>query len=254
MILVLGACRATNTVVDAPMEDYGLSGADQEEAVDDEEYYKDLQKAELALVARTSLPVPIRVGKAGDGFSRLPPEAERPPMSFVNLQDGPCQMRLVTGMIEIARFMWAGKWIKLNDSLAPKVPVKLDVGQDLYLSLTANLGIEISEAHLPACARKFKGRNVFMGLYNINKSGLGLIGDPKSPPVRFTGRTKPEGGKRVFLYWGKSDPRPRIIDEFDFPLMLESAIFHSKLVAPGYYYLTVRPFLQKSKGKTSARR
>lgn len=252
---MVGACRGAPIVEEVQDEDFGLSDESNEpDAVDEEEYYQDLQKADAAVVARTSLPVPIRVGKAGDGFPRLPNEAERPQGSFVNLQDGPCQMRLVTGLIEVDRFLWAGKWIKLNDSLPPRVPVKLDVGQDLYLRMTTAIKIDISDANLPACARKFKGRNVFMGRYNLNGSGLGLLSDPKSPVVRFTGRTKPDPGKRVFMYWGKTDPRPRIIDEFDFPLILESAIFHSKMVAQGYYYLTVRPFLQKTRTKATSRR
>ncbi len=249
IIMAAASCKSASKppVVEFD-EDFGLSTDGQKNDSEENVYFDSLKHADQTIQVRSSLPLPIRVGKASDRFGDVPRDAQPPPVSFVVLQTGACQMRLSTAVVELDRFMYAGKWIKLNDSLPPNVALKLDPGQDLFLRATAALKLDIDERNLGACASKYKGRSTAIGQYNIDNTILNLLADARSPRVAFTGRTKNEGGKKLVLRWGRQERLPMIIDEYDMPPVLETAIFYSRFNKPGFYYVTVRPLLQKTKG------
>lgn len=247
-LVALSACRSSSKVHEVEFdEDYGLSSDDKKVDSDEDLYFSQLRQADESIQKRSSLPIPVRVGKTPDRFNGVPRDAQPPPAAYVTLQAGNCQMRLVTTVVELDRFMYAGKWIKLNDGLPPNVPLKLDPGQDLFLRATAAIKLEMDDRNVANCANKYKGRNTLIGQFNIDATTMNLLADPRSPQVNFSGRTKSEGGKKVFLRWGKMDPRPMLLDEYDQPPVLETAIFHTNFQKPGYYYVSVRPTLQKTK-------
>lgn len=249
-LVTLSACRSATRVAEVEFdEDYGLSSENKEDNSDEDLYFDQLKQADESIQQRSSLPLPVRVGKAPDRFSSVPKEAQPPASAYLVLQTGNCQMRVFTTVVELDRFMYAGKWIKLNDSLPPNVPLKLDLGQDFFLRATASIRLEIDERSLEQCANKYRGRNTLMGQFNIDATSLGLIADPRSPQVNFSGRTKNLGGKKVFLRWGKLDRAPMLLDEYDQPPVLETGIFHLNFQKPGYYYVSVRPNLQRTKSK-----
>lgn len=247
-LMTLSACRSATKEHEVEFnEDYGLSGEPKKDNSDEDLYFDQLKRAEASIQKRSSLPVPVRVGKTPDRFGSVPKEAQPPTSAYVTLQNGNCQMRMITTVVELDRFMYAGKWIKLNEGLPPHVPLKLEPGQDLFLRATAAIKLEMDDRNLGMCANKYKGRHTLIGQFNIDATAMNLLADPRSPQVNFSGRTKNEGGKKVFLRWGKLDRTPMILDEYDQPPVLETGIFHSNFSKPGYYYVTVRPNLQKTK-------
>lgn len=226
---------------------YGLSDEPTADGSDSDDFYADRAKADNALELRSSLPLQVKIAKASDKFAKVPPEATTSPPSQVIIQDGTCSMRLTTGMVEAGQFLWAGKWVKLADYLPPNVPLKLDIGQDLYLKISTPIRVEVDPKFGPLCAQKYKGKKVYLGRYHIHRSFIGFIADPQSPPMRFTGRSRIDDGRKVYMQWGRNEAAPLVIDDLDFPVILESAIYHAKFDKPGVYYVKIKPRLMKIK-------
>ncbi len=224
--------------------DFGLSGDETGVKVDDKAYFDDLKRSEASVVFESSLPLPFRVGKSGDPFDNPPALAKPSVESRLNVHMGSCVFTLLSGPLQVDRYLLAGQWIKLTEGLPAKVPVKLEPNQDLNIKAVSKLGIEVSETMTPVCRKLFEGRKVFLGRFHLNKSRVGFVVGPGSPNVVFGARSLDPQGKMVFLHWQSGTNSPGLIDDFDFPATAESGIFRAQMLNKGYYYLAFQTVLR----------
>lgn len=224
--------------------DFGLSDDGSGVKVDDKAYFDDLKRSEASVSFESSLPLPFRVGKSGDSFDTIPSLAKPSLESRLIVSVGPCTFTLLSGPVQVDRYLLAGQWIKLTEGLPAKTPVKLEPNQDLNIKAVSKLGVELSESMVPRCKRLFEGRKFFIGRFHLNKSRLGLVPGPGSPNISFGAKSLDPQGKMVFLHWQNGSNLPTIIDDFDFPATAESGIFRAQMAAKGYYYLAFQTVLR----------
>lgn len=227
--------------------DFGLSGDESGVKIDDKAYFDDLKRSESSVSFDSSLPLPFRVGKSGDPFDTIPKLAQPSLESRLNVTMGPCVFTILSGPVQVDRYLLADKWIKLTEGLPSKTPVKLEPNQDLNIKAVTKMAIEVSESMTPVCRRLFEGRKVFIGRFHLNKSRLGLISGTNSPQAAFTARSLDPQGKMVYLHWQSGSSVPTLIDDFDFPATAESGIFRAQMGNKGYYYLAFQTVLRMDK-------
>lgn len=227
--------------------DFGLADDGAGVTVDDKAYFDDLNRSESSIGFESSLPLPFRVGKSGDSFDGVPTLAKPSLESRLRVQMGPCTFTLLSGPIQIDRYLLAGQWIKLTEGLPSKTPVKLEPKQDLNIKAVTKIGIEVSETAVPICRRMFEGQKVFIGRFHLNKSRLGLVPGPGAPKIAFAARSLEPQGKMLFIHWRRDSNAPSVIDDFDFPATAESGIFRAQMANQGYYYLAFQTVLRMDK-------
>lgn len=224
--------------------DFGLSNEPTGVKVDDRAYFDDLKRSESSVSFESSLPLPLRVGKTGDSFDAIPPMARQSAESRLSVQLGDCRFTLLTGPIQVDRYLLAGQWIKLTEGLPSKVPVKLEPNMDLNLKVVSKMAIEIPQSQVALCRKMFEGKKVLLGRFHLNKSKISLIPAPRAPKILFGSRSVEPHGKMVYLHWQGGASLPGLIDDFDFPATTESGIFRAQMSNRGYYYLAFQPILR----------
>lgn len=224
--------------------DFGLSDEPTGSKVDDKAYFDDLKRSESSVSFESSLPLPFRVGKSADPFDAIPAMAKQGVESRLSFQMGECRFVLMTGAIQVDRYLLAGSWIKLTEGLPAKVPVKLESNMDLNVKVVSKLTIEIPQSQMPICRKMFEGKKIFLGRFHLNKSRIGLIAAPSAPKILFASRSVEPKGKMVYLHWQGGSNTPSLIDDFDFPATSESGIFRAQMSAKGYYYLAFQSVLR----------
>jgi hypothetical protein len=227
--------------------DFGLSEDDSGMKVDDRAYFDDLKRSEASVAFESSLPLPLRVGKSVDPFDDPPPLAKPSVESRLSVHMGSCMFTLLSGPVQVDRYLLAGQWIKLTEGLPSKTPVKLEPNQDLNIKAVSKLGISLSESMVPLCRKMFEGRKIFLGRFHLNKSRIGFVTGPGSPDVTFGARSLDPRGKMVFLHWQSGASLPSLIDDFDFPATAESGIFRAQMANKGFYYLAFQTILRMDK-------
>ncbi len=243
MVLLVG-CSGTTQRSSTDEDNFALDQEDDGDKVDDKGYFSDLQRSDAALGFETSFPLPFAVGKSIDRFEATPEQAKNPAASTISVLLGTCKFALKTGPVQVDRYILAGQWIKLSESLPAGVPVKLEPHMDLNLKLAAKLQVEIAEADLVGCRQLLSGRRVYIGRFHLNKSRIGLLAGPGYPRAVFSSRSMEPKGKRVFIRWQAGAAAPMLIDDFDFPATSESGIFRALMGEKGYYYLVFQPALR----------
>ncbi|MBC7658846.1 MAG: hypothetical protein H7249_03985 [Chitinophagaceae bacterium] len=224
--------------------DFGLTAEPSGTRVDDKAYFDDLKRSEGSVSFESSLPLPLMVGKTGDPFDAIPPGAKQSLDSRLIVQMGPCHFTLLTGAMQVDRYLLAGQWIKLTEGLPAKTPVKLEPNMDLNLKVISKLSVEISDSQISTCRKMFEGKKVLLGRFHLNKSKIGLIPGPRSPKVQFGSRSVEPHGKIIFIHWQPGSNAPLLIDDFDFPATAESGIFRAQMSNKGYYYLAFQSVLR----------
>jgi hypothetical protein len=224
--------------------DFGLSDEPTGSKVDDKAYFDDLKRSESSVSFESSLPLPLRVGKTVDPFDAIPAMAKQGVESRLSVQMGECRFVLMTGAIQVDRYLLAGSWIKLTEGLPAKVPVKLESNMDLNVKVVSKLAIEVPESQMPICRKMLEGKKIFLGRFHLNKSRIGLIAAPAAPKILFASRSVEPKGKMVYLHWQNGSNTPSLIDDFDFPATSESGIFRAQMAAKGYYYLAFQSVLR----------
>ncbi len=245
-ILLLTSC-ATRKVKSGfgEITDFGLSDDGAGVKVDDKAYFDDLKRSESSVAFESSLPLPLRVGKTVDPFDLIPPLAKQGVDSRLNISIGPCSFTLLSGPVQVDRYLLAGQWIKLTEGLPANTPVKLEPNQDLNIKALTKVGIEISESMTPYCRKMFEGKSkVPLGRFHLNRSRLGLVPGPGSPVINFGSRSLDPQGKMIYIHWQSGSNLPSLIDDFDFPATAESGIFRAQMAAKGYYYLAFQAVLR----------
>ncbi len=225
--------------------DFGLSDDGAGVKVDDKAYFDDLKRSESTVAFESSLPLPLRVGKTVDPFDVIPPLAKQGIDSRLNISIGPCSFTLLSGPVQVDRYLLAGQWIKLTEGLPAKTPVKLEPNQDLNIKALTKVGIEVSESMTPYCRKMFEGKSKApIGRFHLNRSRLGLVPGPGSPTINFGSRSLDPQGKMIYIHWQSGSNVPSLIDDFDFPATAESGIFRAQMAAKGYYYLAFQAVLR----------
>lgn len=224
--------------------DFGLSNEPTGVKVDDKAYFDDLKRSESSVSFESSLPLPLRVGKTADLFDVIPAMARQGVDSRISVQLGDCHFNLITGPIQVDRYLLAGQWIKLTEGLPPKVPVKLEPNMELNLKVVSKLGVEVPQSQVPLCRKMFEGKKVFLGRFHLNKSRIGLVAAPNAPKILFASRSMEPKGRMVYLHWQAGSNLPSLIDDFDFPATSESGIFRAQMSNRGYYYLAFQSVLR----------
>jgi hypothetical protein len=243
MVLLL-SCSSTPQRSVTDEDNFALDLDDDGDKVDDKGYFSDLQRSDAALGFESSFPLPFAVGKSIDRFETTPEQAKNPSPSVINVMLGTCKFVLKTGPVQVDRYILAGQWIKLNESLPASVPVKLEPNMDLNLKLAAKLLVEIAASDFQTCRALLSGRRVYIGRFHLNKSRVGLLAGPGYPRAVFSSRSMEPKGKRVFIRWQPGAPAPMLIDDFDFPATSESGIFRALMGEKGYYYLVFQAALR----------
>ncbi|WP_141731146.1 hypothetical protein [Oligoflexus tunisiensis] len=243
MVLLL-SCSSTPQRSVTEEDDFALDLEDDGDKVDDKGYFSDLQRSDAALGFESSFPLPFAVGKSIDRFETTPEQAKNPSASVISVMLGTCKFALKTGPVQVDRYILAGQWIKLNESLPASVPVKLEPYMDLNLKMAAKLVVDIANSDLPTCRALLSGRRVYIGRFHLNKSRVGLLAGPGYPRAVFSSRSMEPRGKRVFIRWQPGAAAPMLIDDFDFPATSESGIFRALMGEKGYYYLVFQPALR----------
>lgn len=244
VMALLFACSGTTQRSSTDEDNFAFDLDDDSDKVDDKGYFSDLQRSDSALGFETSFPLPFAVGKSIDRFETTPEQAKNPAASTISVLLGTCKFALKTGPVQVDRYILAGQWIKLNESLPASVPVKLEPHMDLNLKMAAKLLVEIAEPDLAGCRQLLSGRRVYIGRFHLNKSRIGLLAGPGYPRAVFSSRSMEPKGKRVFIRWQAGASAPMLIDDFDFPATSESGIFRALMGEKGYYYLVFQPALR----------
>lgn len=226
------------------VDDFSLDPEYTDPGVDDKSYFNDLQRSDAAVGFEPSFPLPFAVGKSIDLFDAVPMQAQAAQSSHLTIYLGECRFTLKTGPVQVDRYILAGQWVKLDEGLPAKVPVKLEPHMDLNLKLVTKLQIEIPSASMNVCKSLLTGRRVYIGRFHMNKSRLGLLAGPGYPRAVFSSRSMEPKGKRVFIRWQAGEVEPTLIDDFDFPATCESGIFRALMGERGYYYLVLQPALR----------
>lgn len=245
-LLVGLCCTCSNRTAMRSYEDdnFGFDEGDGVDKVDDKAYFSDLEKSEAVVGFESSFPLPFMVNKSIDLFDNVPLQAKSTPPSQVTVHLGPCHFAIKTTMIQVDRYILAGQWIRLNEGLPAKVPVRLEPHMDLNLKLVSKLVMEVPSSQLPLCQKLLNGKRIYLGRLHLNNTKIGLLTGPGYPRVVFASRTMELKGKRVFIRWQSGSSAPSLIDDFDFPATAESGIFRAFMGDKGYYYLVIQPVLR----------
>lgn len=242
--ILLLSCSGSAHRSSTDEDNFALDQDDDGDKVDDKGYFSDLQRSEAALGFESSFPLPFAVGKSIDRFEAIPEQAKSPSTSVISVLLGTCKFSLKTGPVAVDRYILAGQWIKLNESLPAGVPVKLEPHMDLNLKMASKLLVEVAEQDMATCRSLLSGRRVYIGRFHLNKSRIGLLAGPGYPRAVFSSRSMEPKGKRVFIRWQAGAAAPMLIDDFDFPATSESGIFRALMGEKGYYYLVFQPALR----------
>jgi hypothetical protein len=227
------------------IEDFSLGG-DQED--------EDLSSSHLnhRVFDQPSLPLPVRIGKGGKDFRKIPKVAYGGGRSRIGLLKGPCSFAIQTGPILIDQFLWTNRWVKYRMSLKAKKDVRLEVGMYGNFRAAMDIFVVISPSMIVPCRKEFQGKRILLGQFHFNRSKFSIIRGPGSVKVRFKRRGNKRAARSVYLNWPRTEKEPQLQDEFEMPANLATPIYRARFKTSGQYYIGVIPSLSFKVSETSA--
>lgn len=217
------------------IEDFSLEGKVKEEEMT-------VAHLDHKVVEKSSLPLPIVVGKGGKDFNRTPKQAWGG-RSKVKLIKGRCRFVIRSGPVRVDQFLWTGRWVKYRMSLEAKQVVKLEPKAYGNFRAAMDIFVLIRPKMLKACAKEFKGKRLQLGYFHFNRSKLRLIQGPRSKKINFNSRGGSPSPRAVFLNWPSDEKFPQLQDQYELPSNLTTPIYRAKFKSSGRYYLAVTPIL-----------
>lgn len=224
---------------------FTLDGGKEKDRVEESDYYKDLEKSTQAIKFESSFPVGFAIGKSVSRFKSLPYGAYQGPPSRLTIRLGACRLFMKTGAIQVHRYLFTDRFIKLGEELTANRIVKLEAKMALNLRMSSQLILEVPKATKKICWKYLYGRRTYLGRYHMHHSQASLLASPGSPPKRFMQIPPTDlAGSQIFAHWNKDDDKPILRNEMDFPATVESNFFRSQLASWGFYYVKFQPVLR----------
>ena len=247
LVFFINAC-AGEKEIDLSLPDYSLDkDIGKKPAVEETDYYQDLELNTQAIPFQTSFPIGFAVGKSVSRFKSIPYQAQPPTPSRLTLKMGKCRLFVRTGPVQVHRYLYTNRFVKIGEEIRAASTVKMDPYSGLSVKMSSQLELDVPEATMKACWRHLYGRRTYLGRYHMYLSSAALYASPGSPRKKFRilpDKNKHLKGTMLYVHWNKGQKKPILKNEMDFPATVESSYFHAKLSKWGFYHIGFRPVLR----------
>ena len=233
--------------------DFALGDKEKRETalVDDVQFDEETEAQIDRALIQSSLPLPIKVGKAGSRFDTIPHEALAPSPGTYPIKYGKsCQFSLVTDTVQVDRYLSLanGDLIKMKEGLTAQQTVSVDRGTPFHFRLSTKIKIAPFAPKLAGmCRSEFYGKKTALGNFNLAATTVAFKPSPGSPPAHSVALADDKHAETLFVKWDVKASAPSLVDKYDSPVFLESPFFKMETSRDGFYYLVVRPTISQAK-------
>ena len=252
----LTACAARHAQVSNEFDspgDFGLGDKEQTGAalVDETQFDEGGEANMEQSLIKSSLPLPIKVGRAGSRFVAIPQEAMAPTSASYKITRGKlCQLNLVTDTVQVDRYLYVanGDLIKMKEGLVARQTVAVDRGAPFHFRVSAKVKIApFSSTAAGACRNELFGRKTALGHFHMAATTVALAPSPGSPPAKPIVLAGNANAEPLFVKWDVKAAAPLLVDAYDAPVYLESPFYRVDAMRDGFYYLVVHPALGQAR-------
>jgi hypothetical protein len=218
--------------------------ADSEES--ERDYYDRLEEVNESIRFKTSFPMFVAVKGSKPHFGNIPPVAQDPTPSRILLKVGSCQMFLVTGPVQVQRYIQSNQWIKVDREVASNNGIKMTPSSRLHVRMESQINLQVPKRMHEICRRNIEGKKIFVGNIHMNNSWVDLVARGDSKKKTF-GKTIPQDAfEQIYIRWDTGKRTPIVRNDLDFPAIAKSPVYSTNLDRRGFYYLAFQPVLRLS--------
>ena len=210
------------------------------------DYYDRLEEVNESIRFKTSFPMFVGVKGSKPHFGNIPAVAQDPTPSRILVKIGSCQMFLVTGPVQVQRYIQSNQWIKVDREVAANNGIKMTPSSNLHVRMESQVNLQVPKRMHETCRRNIEGKKIFVGNIHINNSWVDLVARGDSKKKTF-GKTIPDDAfEQIYIRWDKGKRHPIVRNDLDFPAIAKSPFYSTKLDRRGFYYLAFQPVLRLS--------
>lgn len=233
-------------------ESYELEGASafnrssKESEENDRDYYDSLEEVNSSIRFKTSFPMFVAVKGSKPYFGNIPPVAQDPTPSRMLVKFGACQMFLVTGPVQVQRYIQSNQWIKVDREVAANNGIKMAPSSNFHVRMESQINLQVPKRMHETCRRKLEDKKIFIGNIHMNSSWVDLVARGKSKKKKLSQTIPQDSFEQIYIRWDKGKRIPIVRNDLDFPAIAKSPMYSTVMDKRGFYYLAFQPVLRLS--------